>query len=197
MTSRARLRAAALAGMSALALPGAAHAVPYEIVVGRIEDDPNAPSDEQLTLSGEGRLRIDGGVIADLSLSLRTLADVDGEDAVLTFELTEQDVAVAGGLEGPLAPDLSGVVIGFDGVEAQDGLASFLGGTTNLDFAAGRAAFFCVGDQERLAQCIRGGGGSSGLEGQLEAAVIPVPAGLPLLLSGLGGLVAWRRLRRG
>lgn len=201
-------RATWAGGLAALCLASTAAAVPFEVTVERLLLDPFNPEDEQLTFSGAGRVEIDPAgtglaAIEDLALSLQTLADVDGADAVLTFSVDEGDLAFVDGLDGPPAPDLAGVVIGLGtgAIEAEGGGASFLpvGGPAALvlDFAAGVASAFCVGEQEGGVQCIRGGGSSSGLEGGLTAAVIPLPASLPLALTALGGLAAWRRLRRG
>lgn len=200
-------RAAGIAGVASLALAGAAAAVPYEITIERLSLDEFGAQDEQLTFSGGGTVSIDpdaSGIdaIDDLSLSVQTLADIDGEDAVLTFTADETDLVFAEGLDGPPAPDLSGVVIGLgaSGIESEGGEAAFLNvgspDALTLNFGLGRAFAFCVGDQENLVQCIRGGGGSSGLEAGLEAAVIPLPATLPLALTALGGLAFGLRRRR-
>jgi hypothetical protein len=181
-----------------LALAGAALAVPYDITVERLAPNEFAPDEEQLTFSGGGRLDLVGGAIGGFSLTLRTLASVGVEDAVLTFTVDESDLVFATGLEGPPSPDLTGVVIGLgaSGIASDGGEASFLtvGGPAalTLDFGTGLATAFCIG--EDTVQCIRGGGGSSGLEGALTAAIIPLPATLPLALTALGGLaLAFRR----
>jgi hypothetical protein len=184
---------------------GAAGAVPYNILIERVTSPfspPGAPEEEELTFSGAGTVDIVSGAIADLALSVQTLGEVNDSDAVFTFIFDETDVVRTVGLDAPLAPDLSGVVIGLVEKTSQGGEAEFLGfgsdmeGLT-LDFTSGVAAAFCVGfTGDDLNQCVRGGGSSSGLEANLSAAVIPLPASLPLALTGLGGLALWRRARR-
>ena len=195
-------RASALLGAALLALGagGSAEAATYNIFVERVTSPfspPGAPEEEELTFSGSGTVTIDdaAGGPADidaLSLAVQTLAAVDGAPAVLTFEFGLADVAATSGLDAPLAPDLSGVVIELSegGKASTGGEASFLDGLT-LDFTQGLATAFCIGEPD--VQCIRGGGSSSGLEAGLSAAIIPLPATLPLLLAGLGALTLRRR----
>lgn len=197
-------RAAGLAAAS-LGFAGAAVAVPYEITIDRLLLNEFNTEEEQLTFSGTGRVEIDAAAtglaaIDDLSLSVQTLADIDGQDAVLTFAVDEGDLAFVTGLDGPPAPDLAGVVIGLgaSGIESEGGEAVFISqgfpAALTLDFGGGIASAFCVGAQEGV-QCIRGGGGSSGLEGGIEAAIIPLPATLPLALTALGGFALGLRRR--
>ena len=201
-------RSCALAGAAALLLGavGTAEAAVYQIDVERLFLNEFDAEDEQLTFSGGGSVTIDASAggqadIEALSLSVQTLAEIDGEDAVLTFDFGLDDLVSASGLDGPLSADLSGLVIGLGDKASEGGEAVFLGtggpAALTLDFGAGLASTFCVGSSDdALVQCIRGGGSSSGLEAGLSAAVIPVPAALPLALTGLGGLALWRLGRR-
>ena len=207
-------RAAALLGAALLALGagGAAEAAPYNIFIERVTSPfspPGAPEEEELTFSGFGTVTIDeaaSGLSAldALSLSIETLGALgpDETPVVFRFDYGLDDVVSVSGLDGgPVAPDLSGVVIDFAsmaslGEEVQIGGFANSGALT-LDFGAEVASGFCFGiAEDGLAQCIRGGGSSSGLEAGLSAAIIPLPATLPLLLAGLGAL-ALRRRRAG
>ena len=203
----ARLWAAAMA--AALAAGGAQAAI-YEIDVTRLFLDANAPEEEQPTFSGSGTVTIDpevggAGDIDALSLTIATLGTVypDDEepfDTVFEFVYGLEDVVTATGLDGPVPRDLAGVEIGLGSKGSEDGGAVSIGGSTVsllLDFGAGEASGFCFGaSEEILGECVRGGGSSTGITAGLSAAIIPLPATLPLMLGGLAGLGLWRLRRR-
>ena len=202
---RRRVRAIVGAAILAGVLGGGASAATYTITLDRLAGLAPGPEDEQPTFSGTGSVTFDEPVggpaeIDALSLAVQTLSQVGDEDAVLSFEFGPGDVLFAEGLAGPLAPDLAGVVIGLGGKDSTGGEASLLsaGGPAalTLDFGAGQASAFCVGDSENLVQCIRGGGSSTGIEAELGAAVIPAPASLPMALTALGVLGLWKSGRR-
>ena len=189
------LHVAAVLGTAMLA-SGAAGAATYDILLERAQLNEFDPEDQQPTFSGSGTVIIDdaGTTLEALSLGVETLAEVGGEPDVLTFSFGLGDVVATSGLDGPPAPDLSGLVIGLAGSASEGGeatLIDFGGGALTLDFGAGVASAFCVGEPE--VQCVRGGGSSTGIEATLSAAIIPLPATLPLALTALGGLALWRR----
>ena len=189
---------AAILGACVLAL-GAAEAATFDVLIERKQVNDFDPEEQQPTFSGSGTVSLDdaGTTIEALSLSVQTLAEIGGSPDVLTFSFGLGDVVATSGLGGPPAPDLSGLVIGLAETESEGGeavLIDFGGGALTLDFGTGLASAFCVGEPD--VQCIRGGGSSTGIEANLTAAVIPLPATLPLALTALGGLALWRRGRR-
>ena len=198
-------RAAALAsGM--LLMAGVAEAATYTVDITRTSPDGNAPEEEQRTFSGRGTLSVgdDGSSLDALSLSIETLGSIGDEvsaPTVFRFDYVLGDVVSVAGLGGgPVAPDLSGVVIDLASQSSTGGDVTIGGfansGALTLDFTAGAATGFCFGSSDVLAQCIRSGGGSSGLDAALSAAIVPLPATLPLMAAALGALALRRGPRR-
>lgn len=198
--TRALLGAAAAMAMTA----GAAGAVPFRIDLDRISTVPTSPEEEQPTFSGGGTLSMDGAGLAVEALALRVetlgtftpgLPDPPffGEPVPTVYEFAfgPEDVASVSGLDGgAVAGDLDGVSIAFDSVANQGGPGSVVLDGFGIDFGAGTAGAFCFSADEGagFSECVRGGGSSTGIEAAAAAAVIPLPASLPLALAGLGAL---------
>ena len=192
-------RARALLGAALLAAGavGTAEAATYRIDIARTSADEEAP-----TFSGGGTITIDGPLLEPsdidaLSLSITTLGSLGDDDVTYRFDYTEQDVTnVVGFADGSVPSDLMGLIIGLGSKSSQGGEVTIggFGDGLSLDFER-TAQGFCF-DSVGSAQCVRGGGTSTGIEANLSAAIIPLPASLPLALSALGGLAAWGSRRR-
>ena len=195
---RSALRGAVLAlAAGGIVGPAMAATTTYRIEIQRRSADAEAP-----TFSGRGRLAFettaddfsvdDPSEISQFALDVTTLGSFGEDDAPVSFTFSYDlgDVVGAGGIEPSSDPrgfiQLAGK--GSAGGEVSlDGLF--------LDLSADTASGFCFSSAE-TAQCIRGGGTSTGIEAdqfQVLLAPIPVPATLPLALTALGGLALWRR----
>ncbi len=195
-------RASALAAAATLAL-GAVGAEAATTVF-RLDIQRTSADEEAPTFSGRGRLAFettaddvsvdDPSDIAAFFLEVMTLGSF-GDDAapvVYTFAYGLGDVLSASGIEPSSDPIGSIALAGkasLGGEVVLDGLF--------LDFAGDTAGGFCF-DAEGSAQCIRGGGTSTGIEADFfqDLAPIPLPATLPLAATALGALAAWGSRRR-
>lgn len=195
-----------------------AHAVSYtafKIEIERLTSEVlfpgsgiTAPEDELPTFSGQGTIvfkpvATDPFDIQSLFLSVTTLGtDASnafgfGADTVHEFLYDETDITgvTALGFDG------SGItgVLDFGGLPGKDSVSGdVVLQNLVLNFDTGRATGFCFsGDANPgTAECIRGGGTSTGIEAGLKSAVVPLPASLPLMFAGLVGLGVVVRFRK-
>ncbi len=165
------------------------------------------PEDELPTFSGLGRISFaspadDPSRVMALSLRVETLgtdasnASGFGADTVHRFLYGETDItsvalAVAGSsLTGTL--DFGGLA-GKSSTNGEVVLQNLF-----LNFNTGRASGFCFSGSGApgTAECVRGGGTSTGIEAQLDATVVPLPPAFALLLMPIAGLAMLSRRGR-
>eukprot|EP01023_Acetabularia_acetabulum_P051617 TRINITY_DN5715_c0_g1_i2.p1 TRINITY_DN5715_c0_g1~~TRINITY_DN5715_c0_g1_i2.p1 ORF type:complete len:202 (+),score=39.38 TRINITY_DN5715_c0_g1_i2:148-753(+) len=176
--------------LTGFGVAGSAQAVGITFKIDRTSADPMAP-----TFSGNGSLSF----------------DPSAPDAVTAFNM--QIETIGGDFVGPvetpaprifdyvLADVVSVSQLGFStsGATGQIDLANK---TSNdgailminmmLDFQQDQASGFCF-PANAFAACVLGGGSSSGVEAQLTATPIPLPASVLLVLAGLGALAGISR----
>ncbi len=212
------LRAVVMTAVGAFcAVPSGAHAFStFNIDIERFSFDDlfpgetfTVPDDELPTFSGFGTITFDPVAtdpsdIVSLSLTIETLGtDASNEfgfgaDTVHVFEYDETDIQNVTNL-GFNGSSLTGSLdfVGLPGKDSTTGevvLQSLV-----LDFDAALASGFCFsgGGEPGTAECIRGGGTSTGIEASLKTSVIPLPAPFALLLVPVIGLAALGRMRQG
>ena len=197
-------RAAALAGAAMLAFGAVgaeAATTVFQLDIQRTSADEEAP-----TFSGRGRLAFettaddfsvdDPSEIGAFLLEVMTLGSLgeDGDPVVYTFAYDLGDVLSASGIE-PSSDPIGSIALADKA--SQGGEVTLQG--LFLDFGGDTAGGFCF-DAMGSAQCVRGGGTSTGIEADffqnLGSAPIPIPATLPLAATALGGLALWGARRR-
>lgn len=182
-----RFRSAAL-GVALLAMASGANAITYTV-------------DRALGASGSvlGTVTTDG-TLGVLNLSNFTAWDLLLNDGTATLALTESNSVVAIGDSGSATTaTLTQLLFDYDiegGLLFQQDFNTGENYWCNEGITTG-GGFFCTpGESSRLLDVVS----SAARSGSVEigsAAIIPVPAALPLLLAGLGGLglIAQRRRR--
>lgn len=213
----ASLPALAISAIVSLgAVPG--HAAPHSIFRIEIErltaDQFSAgsgvlvPEDELATFSGHGLIRFSPsattpGHVLSLSLSLATLGTDSSNESGIGAETIHRFLYDETDITGAIDLDTGGSALrgvldfsGLPGKASQSGevvLQDLL-----LDFDGGRATGFCFsgGGGPGTAECIRGGGTSTGIEAGVSSIVVPLPPAFALLALPLMVLLGLARFGR-
>lgn len=181
-----RALAAAIA-LSLLLSPVAASAVSlFDLNLERTSDDPEAP-----TFGGFGQIGFDSvaddpASISLFSLTLETMGtDAANSDTIQQFIYGNADIGSVIGLTDT-GSGISGLLsLGpKTSVSGEVQIGGFGDQSLVLNFSDGTASAFCFrvdlgGD---FAECVRGGGSSTGMDALLSAKPVPLPASLSMML---------------